>query len=341
MRSRYPKGLAVFAAAALLAAGCGVPGGSSSSTSSRSGAVTVKLALPHKGLLTTSLPYAVAKARGFFKDQGINVQPVYTSGGGSTVQTTIGGNTDIAVETGPSAVFSAYEHGAKLKIIGATMTGLDILFFVKESSPYHSLKDLSGKKVGYSEPGSSSNVAVDQVNARLKKMGRAPAKPEAVGSPPDQLTAVQTGQIAAGFTAAPLFFDKVAAGKLRIVAEPKDFPAYSDVAVRVAFTSADFAQQHAKAVRGFLAAWHKAWKWSFAHQKQATKIYKKAFDLDQDLASLRKSFDYYTPRMVRLAPVHGLDQAAKDALRFKLIEKPLSDKELSEILDTSYAPKGA
>ena len=51
-------------------------------------------------------------------------------------------------------------HGAGLKILGADTTGMDILFFTKAGSPIKSIYALSGKKVGFSSPGSSSNVAL-------------------------------------------------------------------------------------------------------------------------------------------------------------------------------------
>lgn len=339
MRSLHRKGLGLLALAGLVAAGCAAPTTTPSASSTSPGNQTVTVGLPHEGLLTTSLPYAVAEERGLFADQGITVQPVHTSGGGSTVQTVIGGNVDLAVETGPASVMSAYQNGAALKIVAATMTGLDVLFFSNASDPYRSIEDLSGEKVGFSSPGSSSNVAVDEINATLEEMGRPPAQGEAIGGPPDQLTAVQTGQIAAGFTAAPLFFDQVAAGDLRLVAEPADFTAYQDVAVRVAFTSAEFAEQNPEALRGFLTAWQQAWEWSFENKAEAIEIYQQAFDIEQDAGSIQDSFDYYTPQMVRLAPIQGLDQVVDDAVRFELIEQPLTEQQLSELVDTSFAPK--
>ena len=339
-RNRWLNLLAAAAVTAVLAASCGPPTESSRSTSN-SGTTQITVAVPQKGVLPSSVPYAVALARGFFKQHGVDVKVTWTSGGGNTVQTVIGGQIDVAVETGPSAIFSAYEHGAPLKIVASTMTGLDMVFFAKASSSYRTLADLSGQKVGFSEPGSSSNVALEQINAQLKKMSLAPATPEAIGSPPDQLTAVQTGQVAAGFTAPPLFLDKVAAGQLRLVVRGSQFSAYRNVSERVAFTNNQFAEQHANALRGFLAAWGQAWDWAFAHKAEAAKIYKSTLGLNQDLASLQQSFDYYTPQMVRLAPIQGMDQVAKDALDFKLVPKAMTSQDLSKLVDTSFAPKGS
>lgn len=257
------------------------------------------------------------------------------------MQTVIGGNVDVAVETGPASVMSAYEQGAQLKIVASTMTGLDVFYFAEGSSPYRTLEDLSGEKVGFSSPGSSTNVAVAAINSRLEEMGSPPAQTEAIGGPPDQLTAVQTGQIAAGFTAAPLFFDEIAAGNLRIVVEPEDFTTHRNVVARVAFTSDEFAQQNPEALRGFLTAWQQAWQWSFDNKTEAIEIYKEAFDIDQDTASIEESFGYYSLDMVRPAPIEGLDTVVEDAVQFELIEEPPTEEQLSELVDTSYAPEGS
>lgn len=327
-------------AAALGTTGCALEPTVSAEGKAPKGTEIVTFTLPHKGTLTTSLPYAVAQARGYFTQHGVAARPVYTEGGGSTVQTVIAGRIDVGMETGPAAVFSAYEHGAPVKIVAATTTGLDVLFFAKGNGPIRTMRDLSGKKVGFSEVGSSSAVGVDQVNAKLKAMGLKPAVGEPIGSPPDQLTAVQTGQIAAGFTAAPAMFDQIAAGKLRVVAQPKDFTSYRNVVARVAFVSDTYAGAHAKQLRGFLDAWHEAWQWSFKHPTQALRIYNRAFHSGENMATLRRALDLYHPSQLRLAPITGLRQTAADALRYKLIDKPLSNQDFDKLVDTSDAPTG-
>lgn len=336
-RSHGPASAVALGSVAVLLAACAAPTSSSGGSSS----TRVRIVLPHPTNFTVGLPYYIARDRGFFKKEHVTTKPTFTSGGGSNVQGVVAGNADMGVETGPGAIFSAVSHGAKLKIIGATTTGLDILFFAKKSSNDTSIDDLSGKKVGFSEAGSSSNVAVDQINAKLRSDGKKPAVGQAIGSPPAQLTAVQTGQIAAGWTEAPTFLDQVKSGKLRIVVDSrKEFPAYHDVAIRVAFASSSFASQHPKQVRGFLAAWHEAWQWIFAHHAQAIKLWKRDAKLKDKPAALDAAFDYFDNRTQRVAPLRGMRQNVTDAVTLGLIKKPLSSKQLSRIVDTKYAPKG-
>lgn len=329
------------AAAMLLALGLALVAGCAPPTAEQgpSGGATVRVVLPHPTNFTVGLPYYVARDQGFFQRHGITTSPTFTSGGGSNVQAVIAGSADIGVETGPSAVLSADQHGANLKIIAATTTGLDVLLFSKADGPIKTTRDLSGKQVGYSEPGSSSQVAVDQMNASLRDGGVPPALGQAIGSPPAQLTAVQTGQIAAGWTVPPTFLDQVKAGKLRLLTHgASDYPRYTNVAVRVAFVPAAYLQAHPDQVRGFLAAWHDAWEWSFAHQDEAIALWKRDASLNDPVDNLKQAFPYYSPRTQRLAPLDGFEQDVRDAVASGAIPAPLSTEQIGRIVDTSYAP---
>jgi NitT/TauT family transport system substrate-binding protein len=327
---------ALAGALLLLAPACAPPTADEGDT----GGAVVRLVLPHPTNFTVGLPYYVARDQGFFQKQGITVTPTFTSGGGSNVQAVIAGSADIGVETGPTAVFSADRHGAGLKIIAATTTGLDVLLFSKSDGPVKTLRDLSGQKVGYSEPGSSSNVAIDQVNAILRNDGLPPANGQAIGSPPAQLTAVQTGQIGAGWTAPPSFLDQVNAGKLRLLTHGSaDYPEYKNVAVRVAFAHAAYLRDNPNQVRGFLTAWRDAWEWIFGHQDQVVELWKRDAGLNDSLATLKLAFPYYSTATQRVAPLDGMDQDMRDAVASGALDAPLTADQLAETVDTRYAPR--
>ena len=174
----------------------------------------------------------------------------------------------------------------RLKILGADTTGMDILFFTKAGSPIKSIYALSGKKVGFSSPGSSSNVALNVINSDLKAKGMKPAVGEAIGGPPMEYTAVETNQISACFTAAPNLFSYVRDGSIRLADQPVQLPGAKNVAVRVIFGSGSYIKSHGAQVREFLTAWHEAWAFAFANHAKALADWRNGAKLSEPVSVL-------------------------------------------------------
>jgi NitT/TauT family transport system substrate-binding protein len=295
--------------------------------------------VPDSGNFTSGMPIYVAIAEGFFKKEGIAVTVVNTTGGAANVAAALAGKGTIGVDTGPVSVLNADLHGANLKILAADTTGMDILFFAKKGSGITSIKDLSGKTVGYSSPGSSSEVALDQVNDDLKADGLAPATGEAIGGPPQEYTAVETGQIAAGFTAAPNLFSDVASGNIKLLTSINSYPSYINVVVRVIFGSSSFIAAHPRQVQGFLTAWRDAWTFAFANHAKAMTDWKNGADLAEPVSVLESGFSYYNVQTQRLLPIDGLNRDVSDAVSMGVLKSPLSTTQVVSYTDTSFAAK--
>lgn len=336
VRHRY------FAAAAALAvtvatAACSAPG--ESTPTAQSGLTSINVIVPDSGNFTSGMPVYVALAEGFFKKEGLAITVVNTTGGATNVAAALAGKGSIGVDTGPVSVLAADLHGANLKILAAGTTGLDILFFAKKGSGITSVRDLAGKKVGYSAPGSSSETGLEQVNAELKTDGLAPATGVAVGGPPQQYTAVETGQVAAGFTAAPNLFSHVDNGDIKLLTSTTSYPAYKDVAVRVIFGSGSFITAHPAQVQGFLKAWQEAWTFAFANHKKAMTDWSQRAGLTEPVSVLERSFADYTAQTQRLYPVDGLSRDVSDAVSMGVLKSPLSAAQIASYTDTKFAAK--
>jgi len=332
MRLSYIMATTVLA---LTAAACSAP----TSTSSQPGLTSINVIVPDSGNFTSGMPIYVAIAEGFFKKEGLSVTVVNTTGGATNVAAALAGKGSIGVDTGPVSVLAADLHGANLKILAADTTGMDILFFAKKGSGITSIRGLSGKKVGYSAPGSSSEVALDQVNADLTADHLAPATGEAIGGPPQEYTAVETGQIAAGFTAAPNLFSDVDNGSINLLTSINSYPAYTDVAVRVIFGSSTFIAAHPKQVQGFLTAWWDAWTFAFANHARAMTDWKSGANLAEPVSVLETGFDYYTAQTQRLLPIDGLSRDVSDAVAMAVLKSTLSTAQIDSYTDTSFAAK--
>ncbi|MBA3523409.1 MAG: ABC transporter substrate-binding protein [Geodermatophilaceae bacterium] len=328
--------ITALATASFAVAGCSPPG---SPQAADEGLTQVDIAFSNPTIFTTGLPYYVATDQGFYEEAGISVTATFTGGGSETVQAVVSGSADIGTETSGAAAIGAFTSDAPIKIISASTTGLDLQWFALPDSGLTGRRDLAGQRMGYSATGSSSHIGVLALSALLESEGLAPIQAEAIGGPPDNLTAVQTDQIDAGWTQPPFFLDKVASGELVLVADGAEIGDYADVAMRVNIGNVSWLEDNADAARAFLEVQQRSWDWIFDNPEEAVKIWRTAADLDLTEEVLLTSFDYYERDELRIAPLDGQDVLIEDAVEFGFAEEPLSDEQVSELFDLSYLPE--
>lgn len=338
--SRASSLSAVAMSALLAVTACAPPNTSGQGAQGEGETKKVRLAFSFPTLFTTGLPYYVSKEKGFYKEAGLEVDAVFTGGGSETVQALVSGSADIGTETGGPAAVGAFSQGAPIEIISASTTGLDLLWFAKADSGVKDMNGLSGKKVGYSSTGSSSHIAVFALNQALEAKGLTGVQAEAIGSPTDNFAAVETGQIAAGWTQPPFLLEKVEAGDLKIVTRGSDLGDYADVAMRVNLASESFAKRDPEGLKTFLEVQNRAWDWIFENPEEAVKIWKKAGDLKEPEDVLLQTFEYIERDAVETSPLGGRDKILALAEEFKFIDKPLTQEQSDDLFELSEASGG-
>ena len=199
-----------------------------------------------------ALPFTYPDA---FKKYGLHLG-VYSSGGGSeTLRVLLAGSQNIHFATSaPSAVVSAVQAGAPIEIIaGDADTGFDYNWVAKAGSKLNSIKDLQGKTVAITGPGSGTQILL---NICLAENGVTGVKEVATGGTGPGLVALQNG----GVDVAPILQPQLAADTTpyKVLFTGRDCVKRYQTAVIV--TTKDYANQHPAIVRDFL----KAMKWSFA-----------------------------------------------------------------------------
>ncbi|HEX9466500.1 MAG TPA: ABC transporter substrate-binding protein [Alphaproteobacteria bacterium] len=285
----------------------------------------LKIAAPQKGFWDTAfLP--LGQDKGFFKEQGIDLDIQWTDGGAETQQAVITGSFDIGTATGLLGVLSAYAKGAPIVLLSAEMTGAaDLFWYVRADSPIKSLKDLEGRTVSFSRPGSSSN----QVAAALVKKSGTNAKLVSTGGAPATLTQVMSGQIDVGWTAVPSSLDLVKEGKLRIIAVGNDAPGAATQTVRVNITNANLLNTRRDVLRRFLVAYQKSIDWAYSNSEIRDAYGKFAGVKPEIVDDVRK----LVPKSaVALDKVSDLDATMREAVETKRLEKPLSEDQQRELL---------
>src|SRR4249920_271782 len=159
-------------------------------------AETLKVAVAQRGFWNSSF-VEFALQQGFFKQEGLDIEILYTEGGASTLTPVVAGSLDIAMTNGTLGAIAAFAKGLPVKIISAEATGApDAFWYARPESGISSIRDTNGKSVAFSSPGSSTNLIVLQLVAQEK------VAPKLVptGGLPATLTQVMTGQIDVGWS---------------------------------------------------------------------------------------------------------------------------------------------
>src|SRR5262245_37814163 len=298
----------------------------------------VIVVVPHRILFTVALPVYIGQEKGFYREANLDVDAVFTRGGGENVQAVVSGDAQIGLGTGTLAVISAFVKKAPIKITAAEITGMDAFWYVQANTPMRKLEDLAGKKIAYSRPGASSHMAVLGIADQIKAKGLKPAEPVSIGGIPEVYTAVRTGQVDAGWSVAPFHVDKVEKGELRVVVRGEEITAMRDITARVHSTNNDFAAKHPDAVRGFFRAQQRAPDEMSNNNEATAKLWIRRAELKFPESAVLRTWDYYNRTAMTLKPIRGLQTTIDDGIKNKFLTQQLTQAELNSLIDLSYLP---
>ena len=158
-----------------------------------------KMLIVHSALNLLTSPLWMAKDKGYFLKNGLDVETVYIPSGTLGMQSLLGGETKILVADGSSAI-NARLRGAPVKIFLGMVNYYPNPFF---STPeIKTPADLKGKKIAVTRIGSSSHTATVML---LKKLGldEKDYTIMQLGSTQNRLTALTKGLIQATTLSAP------------------------------------------------------------------------------------------------------------------------------------------
>jgi len=279
------------------------------------------------------MAFVAGEREGFFAKEGIKLDIFYTSGGAENIQPVVTGNADFGWGNGTSGVFSAYEKGAKIKIVAAAFTGVELFWYVKADSPYKKFADLAGKKVGYSRPGSSTNMVL----LRMSELSGIKVEAVPTGGIPENYTAVMTGQIAAGWSVPPQRIDEIRKGTLRIIAQGADFPDLQGMTIRVNIANTDFLKQKPAVARALFRAYQRALDFNYTKTSAILPEFAKLNKTTPELAEA--ALQFFPRKGLALSPVTGMEYQNENAVDFGFLKKKLTKQQLNELIDLSYLPK--
>lgn len=286
----------------------------------------LKLAVGQRGNWDTSVA-EIGSRLGIFKKHNLQLQLLYTQGGGETQQAVLSNSVDIGVAGGIMGALSAYSKGAPIRIIGAETTGgQDLYWYVKADSPIKTLKDFSGRTVAYSTNGSSTHGVV---NAFVKE-NDLKAKLTATGGPAPTLTQVMSGQIDVGWSAPPFGLEQLAKGEIRLIATGNDTKAFKDQTVRLLITNTSVLQSKKEQLNRFMDAYRETLNAMYSGD-EALKVYADFVGIPVETAK-RTRDEFFPKRALNPDQIVGLDTIVPDAVALKYTAQPLTKDQLNELI---------
>src|SRR5215467_6072133 len=294
----------------------------------------LRLAIGQRGLWDSSIA-EIGQAAGIFRRNRLELQIVYTSGGGETQQAVISGSVDVGVAAGTLGVLGAYAKGAPLRIIAGEATGTAEYYFVRANSPVgkNFTAVTPNMTLAYSTAGSGTHITA----LRFMKERNFTAKLTATGSVPATFTQVMSGQVDIGFSTPPFGLDALDAGKIRLVALANDLDSVRTQTVRLIIANApDLARRRAVYDR-FVAAYRATIDWMYAGDSAIPAYAKYAGIPDAAAKTVRDRF--YPKAMLQLDTVAGLSELMQDAIAFKYIPQELTRAQIDELVQTKVTPK--
>jgi NitT/TauT family transport system substrate-binding protein len=292
-----------------------------------------KLAVSQYGRVTATLPWAVATEKGFFKDEGIAIDQIIAGmGGGTTLRNMLASDLPYG-EVATSAAVAAIKAGIDIVIVNTASSHIgEIALVANPKSNIHKIQDLQGKKAGYTNPKSTSELLL---RLALKEAGMAgKVEPVSTGGFGAGLTALDTG----GIQAAPLI-DPI------LTLQPDRYRvifSFADLIPRVTWlvgiAKRDFAEKNPELVRKLIRVRRRAVDYIYKNRDEAMRIYAKVWNKKpEDVAKYFPKYFTYQGEWSR----GGFEKPALEKMSEGLqlvgdADKPIDWK---KVIDQQYLPK--
>lgn len=294
--------------------------------------LAAQLAVSQYGRVTATLPWAVAVEKGFFADEGVNIDEIISgAGGGTTLRNVLASDLPYG-EVATSAALAARKSGIDVVIVNTASDHIGEISLVTNSkSDIRRVQDLQGKKAGFTNPKSTSELLL---RLALKQAGVA-GKVEAVatGGFGGGLTLLDSGGIDAAPAIDPvLTLDQ---DKYRVVFH------FADLIPRmtwlVGITTRKFAQEQPDMVRKLVRIHRRGADYIYAHRDEAMQIYAKIWqeDLQKVAGYFPKYFDYKGEWSAG-----GFDPEALDKMSegLQLIDEATGPVDWNGVIDQQFLP---
>jgi NitT/TauT family transport system substrate-binding protein len=287
-----------------------------------------KLTVSYSAIIANNLPEWMADAAGYFKQNGLNVELTYIESS-KGIPALLSGETQVS-NLGGSEAMAAVVGGADLLTV--TNNAPVYSFILQVPATITKPEDLKGKKLGVSQFGSASDIAL---RVALKKINIDPDKDVsvlAVGSASTRLAAMESGAIQGGMSFPPesLFL------------EAKGFHTLVDLAALKApsnIGTANFNRSYLSANRPTVQKYVDSVVQGIARarkDKALTIEVLKKYHKSDDTAAMDKTYDFFVNEVIPQYPLPKPEQWADSVAVLGEKNDKIKTFDVSKMLDDSF-----
>lgn len=294
----------------------------STQAQTRSATEKIVISYPSRSLSAFFL-LQVAWQKGFFKEEGLDANPIYVRGG-IDLKAIISGDVDYALAAGTAV--TAFVAGAPVRMAMGTVSGVEHV--VLSQPKYRALTELKGQVIGSLNPGGLVDVLLKEI---LSKNGINPGKDVTlinIGGTPERYAALRSGSVAATILSMPFSLRAEKEG-YRKVAAASD---YLRVPANTLVLRADRLTKHPQQVKRTIRALLKAL--IFVRQNRHEMVQMVAREFAMDLETAGKGFDQFLRIVSRdgSIPYDGVQFLIDVARKAQKVEHEIP---ASQVIDSS------
>lgn len=282
-----------------------------------------------------SIPIQLGIKKGFFAEQGIELDiKHFLGGGGGSESVTALAAGEIDMGSAGTPILVGASAGVPIKIVGSPAHSGQPFILISRPG-YNSIEDLKGKKISIGKPGNGTRQAFIAI-ARANGLEINDFQNFDAGGSGAGFAALQAGSVEAVITTDLNAARAEMEGFGRVLARADQY--YGRYQHNFFFASQRFIDQHPKAIKGYLAGYRKAAEYIRANPEEAIRFGVKELELDEKslrrvLASQIKSWD--TSGKVDLP---GTDNAIAKVKELGEID-PKSPLTAAQIVDERFLPR--
>lgn len=276
-------------------------------------------------------PIHVAAAKGFFEQEGLKPEWTEFAGGGDTIRAVTTGGFHVA-EAAWSAALTAFQQGEPVRVISSAMNVIVAVWMVPVNSPLKSMKEVKGKKLSISRPGSVTHTALLRV-LKAEGIGEAEVQVVATSGANETWIATKGGIVDVAWSSGAVQHRAEQTGEARVIGRARDYiKNWMDVCTA---TTVNTIKQQPELLRSYLKAKQKALEFIAGNPEEAGRIWAKAVNLDE--ASAIADMKDEVPKE---AWTLKIDTKALTELQDEMVSlKQLSGKvDVNTLVDQSFLP---
>ncbi|MFB9833093.1 ABC transporter substrate-binding protein [Actinoallomurus acaciae] len=317
---------AALAVVAIVLAACGSGSGSSAGGDSK----TLRVELFCSGVAPIAAELAIDS--GIAAQKGLKIKPMCVSNGSAATQALIGGSADVFMGD-IGHVILARKKGVKLRAYGVVNDRFSYELVARKDAGLTSVKDLKGKKVAITAPGTLSDTEMKKAAMDAGLNPRTDLTIINGGAGATMQAALGGGRVVAGMTSQPDSLQLLKTGRFQVLWQEPDYR-YVDI---LAMAKQDWVAGHTGAMRTFLASMSEASAQAKADPARATTWMKKqGYKIsDADLAAIVKEGVRSVPADLRV-PDQVANSSADLLVRTGLLTRPLPPNQ--DVYDYSLLP---